>query len=198
MSEPDDALRAQVHKRLTLNWLIQGASQHVGLTLHHFFGDEVAAIDPRLPRLYDQFTLMGLLQYWRLEATMIFGWPPRFWRRARSRPAHPFFGHRLLSKYGGELAESGRRRALARGREKGVTRLPVLFTLQLLATVFRIRWCERRHRRELESFARRAASLVWDIPVDRLEGAVVPSISLPPIPPIKPRSIKEVFFLSGA
>lgn len=198
MSEPDDDLRAQVHKRLTLNWLIQGASQHVGLTLHHFFGDELAAIDPRLPRLYDQFTLIGLLQYWRLEPTLMFGWPPRFWRRASSSPSHPFFGHRLLSKFGGELAETGRRRALVRAKEKGVTRLPLAFAVQMFATLFRIRWCERRHHRELESFARRAASWVWGIPADRLDGRISPAMALQPITPIKPKSAREFFFLAGA
>jgi hypothetical protein len=191
-------VRAEVHKRLTLNWLIQGASQHVGLTLHHLIGEELAAIDRRLPRLYDQFTLMGLLQYWRLEAALIFAWPPRFWRRAGSDPSHPFFGHRLLSTYGGELAEAGRQRALQRAKQKGVTRLPMMFALQLQAVLLRIRWCERRHLRELERLARHAAALVWGIPVDRLDGTISPALALPPMSPIKPRSVRDVFFLAGA
>src|SRR3954451_8004211 len=86
-------LRDEINKRLTLNWLIQGAAQHAGMTLHHLVRDEINAIDPRLIRLYDQYALINLLQYWQFEGALLLGWPPRFWRRASSRKRHPFFGH---------------------------------------------------------------------------------------------------------
>jgi hypothetical protein len=79
----DEAL--EIQKRLTLNWLIQGASQHAGMTFHHLVRDELNAMDPELIRLYDHFALIGLLQYWHLSATIIFGTPARFWKRAVSR-----------------------------------------------------------------------------------------------------------------
>src|SRR6187397_1999 len=97
-------LRAEVNKRLTLNWLIQGAAEHAGMTIHHLVRDELVAIDPRLIDLYDQFALISRLQYWSSEFILRLGWPPRFWRRAATDPRHPFYRHLLLSRYGGMLA----------------------------------------------------------------------------------------------
>src|SRR4051794_19419385 len=113
----------EIQKRFTLNWLIQGAAQHAGMTSHHLARDELNAIDPRLLRFYDQYALINLLQYWRRDAILLLGWPPRFWRRAATKRSHPFFGHAPLSKYGGMLAEAGRQRALERWKEKGFMRM---------------------------------------------------------------------------
>ncbi len=115
--------RLEIQKRHTLNWLIQGAAQHAGMTFHHLVRNELNALDPRLLRYYDQYALINLLQYWQPTCGLIFGWPPRFWRQAASKRRHPFFRHPLLSKYGGMLVEAGRQRALARCKEKGLTRL---------------------------------------------------------------------------
>src|SRR3954462_4432423 len=98
----------EIQKRHTLNWLIQGAAQHAGMTFHHLVRDELNALDPRLLPLYDQYALINLLQYWQIECAILFGSPPRFWRQAASKRSHPFFGHPLLSQYGGALAEEGR------------------------------------------------------------------------------------------
>src|SRR4051794_9577939 len=108
----DEELRGEINKRLTLNWLIQGAAQHAGMTAHHLVRDQLDALDPRLLRLYDQYALINLLQYWHADAALIFGRPSRFWRRAASKRRHPFFAHPLLSKFGGMLAAAGRQRAL--------------------------------------------------------------------------------------
>src|ERR1700678_256811 len=116
----DDTLRDEINKRLTLNWLIQGAAQHAGMTFHHLVSDQLNTLDPRLLRLYDQYALINLLQYWHADAIMIFGWPPRFWRRAASKRGHPFFTHPLLSKFGGMLASAGKQRAKVRCKEKGL------------------------------------------------------------------------------
>src|SRR5258708_9368978 len=104
----NEVLQDEIQKRLTLNWLIQGAAQHAGVTFHHLVRNELDALDPRLLRLYDQYALINLLQYWHVDSVLLLGWPPRFWRRARSKPGHPFFGHPLLSHYAGMLAASAR------------------------------------------------------------------------------------------
>ena len=80
----DGVLQDQIQKRLTLNWLIQGAAQHAGMTFHHLVRDELNALEPGLLQLYDQYALINLLQYWRAQATLVLGWPPRFWRQAAS------------------------------------------------------------------------------------------------------------------
>jgi hypothetical protein len=173
-----DELRDEINKRLTLNWLIQGAAQHAGLTFHHLVRDEIDALDPRLVRLYDQYALINLLQYWQVEGVMLLGWPPRFWRRAASNCSHPFFAHPLLSRFGGMLAASARQRAIERCKEKGVTRFPVLFTCQTAYLVGLLRRLEQPHRSALVEIAKRAASTVWGIPIDRLDGELTNRVVL--------------------
>src|SRR5690349_4869155 len=138
----EQALRDEINKRFTLNWLIQGASEHAGLTLHHLVRDELNALDPELMRLYDRFALLAVLQYWQRDSILLLGWPPRFWKRAASRRNHPFFGHPLLSRHGGMFAESARRRAMARAKEKGLAHYPLAFSLQTFFCVTRLRKLE--------------------------------------------------------
>jgi hypothetical protein len=172
----DPALREEVNKRLTLNWLIQGASQHAGITLHHLVRDELDAIDARLLHMYDQFALVNVLQYWHVDAMLLLGRPGRFWRCAATKPRHPFFAHPLLSQYGGELADASRQRALDRSKGKGLTTLPVVFSFQATYLLGRLRAIESRRRHELIHLAKEAASRVWGIPTDRFDADLVPNV----------------------
>jgi hypothetical protein len=165
----DDEVRGQINKRLTLNWLIQGAAQHAGMTFHHLIRDELDALDPRLLLLYDQYALINLLQYWHLEGVLLLGWPSRFWRRAGSNPRHPFFGHPLLSRFGGILAAEAKRRALDRCKEKRVTRLPILFAFQTLKLIAHLQAIEAPHRSKLVELAKKSAPTIWGIPTERLD-----------------------------
>src|SRR5262245_7438675 len=164
------ALRDEIHKRLTLNWLIQGASEHAGMTFHHLVRDELNALEPKLLRLYDQFALLGLLQYWRRDSILLFGWPPRFWKQAASKRDHPFFGHLLLSKYGGMLAQTNKERAVARCKEKGLSRLPLAFSVHTVLCITRMHGLEAPHRERLIQLAKEATSALWGIPRERLDG----------------------------
>jgi hypothetical protein len=163
-----DAWR-EIQKRHTLNWLIQGASQHAGMSLHHLVRDDLNALDPRLLRYYDQFALLCLLQYWRGMSVLMTGWPPRFWKRVASDPAHPFFGHPLLSQYGGMLANAAKKRALMRCKEKGFLALPFAFSFQVLSLLKRLRRLESLHRPTLLRLAKSTTSTIWGIPSERLE-----------------------------
>jgi hypothetical protein len=174
----DQALRDEIHKRFTLNWLIQGAAQHAGMTSHHLVRDELNVLDPRLVRLYDQFALVGIIQYWRPQAALIFGSPRNFWRQAALKHSHPFFGHSLLSKYGGMLAEEARRRALERCKEKGVTRLPFVFSFRAMFLLLRLRKLETPHRPRLVQLAKKSTSMVWGIPGEQLDGGLANRIEL--------------------
>jgi len=190
MSDP--ALRDEINKRFTLNWLIQGAAQHAGMTFHHLVRDEINALDPGLLLLYDQYALINLLQYWNMDAVLLFGWPPRFWRRAASKRRHPFFAHPLLSKFGGMLAAAGKERAIERSKEKAVTRKPFLFSFQALATVNRLRSLEKPHRSKLIQLAKVSTATIWGIPIDRLDGDLCT-----PTPfgtPIRIRNARAAFF----
>jgi hypothetical protein len=181
-------LRAQINKRLTLNWLIQGASQHAGSTLHYLVRDELNAIDPKLIPLYDQHALINLLQYWHIEGLLIMGSPGRFWRRATRSRRHPFFAHPVLSRHGGALAAAAKQRALARCKEKGVTRMPGLFAMQATFLIARLQSRESPHHRTLVALAKEAASRVWGIPVQRLDAELTGSLAFTNA--CKPRSVR--------
>jgi hypothetical protein len=169
----------QIRKRLTLNWLIQGAAQHAGMTFHHLVRDELNGINPKLLHLYDQYALINLLQYWQPEARLLLGSPSRFWRQAATRANHPFYGHPLLSKYGGLLAEVSRQRGLERCKEKGFTRLPIAFSFQTLWVVERLRMLEAPHRFALAQLGKHTASMVWGIPRDRIDGQLTARVVIP-------------------
>ncbi len=172
MREPTDGLLAEINKRLTLNLLIQGAAQHAFLTAHYLVRDELNEIDPKLLRLYDQIALAGYLQYWHGEHVLWFGRPDRFWKRIQRPGPHPFSRHPLLARHGRALAQSGRRRANERRREKRVTTLPVLFSAQLFMLVMRCWSREGPHRPELERLAKMATHQVWGIPLVQMQAAL--------------------------
>jgi hypothetical protein len=186
----------EIQKRHTLNWLIQGAAQHAGMTFHHLVRDELGAIEPKLLRLYDQFALINLLQYWQPEVKLLLGSPKQFWKAASSTRTHPFFGHPLLSRYGGMLAEESRKRGLARCKEKGMTRLPVVFSFQTMWVVERLRWLEKPHRRRLVELGKATASMVWGIPRERFEAELASKITLPP-EALPARNLTGEVFRSG-
>jgi len=167
-----EVLEDEIQKRFTLNWLIQGASQHAGATSHYLVRDELNAIDPRLVRPYDQLALIIVLQYWRLQSKLLMGSPRRFWKRAATNRGHPFSGHTLLSRYGGMLAEETRRRARERCKEKGVTVLPFAFSFQTAFLIVRLRRLETPHRYQLIELAKEVTSMIWGIPADRLNGTL--------------------------
>jgi hypothetical protein len=173
----DDTLRDEINKRFTLNWLIQGAAQHAGMTFHHLVRDELDAVDPELIPLYDQYALINLLQYWHLEAALLLGWPPRFWRRAASNPKHPFFGHPVLSRHGGALAATARQRGLQRCKEKGFWPLRFFFSFQVVRVVERLRRKEAGHSEVLIELAKKAVAQVWGISPGELEAALTTAVA---------------------
>jgi hypothetical protein len=173
-------VRLEIQKRHTLNWLIQGAAQHAGMTFHHLVKDELNALDPRLLPYYDQYALINLMQYWQPKVSILSCGPAQFWRQTATDPKNPFFGHPLLSKFGGRLAEAGRQRAYARCYEKGFSCLPVAFRHQVLQVVVGLRRLETPHRLRLHQLARETASTVWGIPQERLEADLTRKIVLTP------------------
>ena len=168
----EDTLRDEINKRFTLNWLMQGAAQHAGMTFHHVVRHELNAIDPELVNLYDQYALINLLQYWHLAGVMLLGRPTRFWRRAASDPTHPFFRHPVLSRHGGMLAAAARERGIQRCKEKGFWQLRYFFSFQVVSVVGRLRVKEAGHSTELIDLAKKAVSAVWGISRDRLDAAL--------------------------
>jgi hypothetical protein len=189
-------IQLEIQKRFTLNWLIQGAAQYAGMTFHHLVREELNALDAALVLAYDQYAIINLLQYWQIEGKIFLGSPTKFWRRTATDQGHPFFGHPLLSKYGGLLAEAGRQRGLERAKEKGITLLPFAFSIQVQRLVQRLRALEKPHRPQLVQLAKRTASMVWRIPRERLDAELCERIIIQP-GLLRPRNIRGALFLAG-
>ncbi len=167
-----ERLSDEIRKRLTLNWLIQGAAQHAGMTFHHLVRDELDALDPQLLGLYDKYALSNQLQRWQPAAIASYGAPAGYWLRARTNPEHPFFGHALLVAHGGALAETARERASERSREKGLTTDPQAFMASVADVRERILTLERPHAVALVALAKRTTSGIWGIPRERLHATL--------------------------
>jgi hypothetical protein len=171
-------VRPEINKRLTLNWLIQGAAQHAGMTAHHLVRDELGVIHRELIRLYDLYALTNLFQYWSPDAVLLLGWPSRFWKRAASSSSHPFFNHPVLSRHGGMLAAAAKQRAVERAQEKGITGSPSLIPGRVRPQLARVRVIEASYTEELIDLAKKATSMVWGIAEDRLDANLSTKITL--------------------
>jgi len=183
----------EIQKRFTLNWLIQGAAQHAGMTFHHLVRDELNALDPELLPSYDLYALINLLQYWQPEAKLLLGSPQRFWRNATTKAKHPFYQHPLLSKYGGALAETSRQRGLERCKEKGFAPHPIMFSFRVASVVQRLAKLEEPHRVKLAELAKRTASAVWGIPQQQLDGLLTPRVAVPEDLPPAQTIVGQIF-----
>lgn len=170
-------VRDEINKRLTINWLIQGAAVHAGRTIHHLVREELEACSPALPGLYDRFGVAMQLQYWRGEFALhtAIG---RLFRTIFRRSHDPVPGHVLSARYSAELAEAARVRTLDRAKEKRVTRWPVLFSFYILYLLHRLNWAERQRAPALQQLARKAAAMAFDIPIDRLDAKLVQRFQL--------------------
>jgi hypothetical protein len=160
-------VQQQIYKRMTLNLLIQGAATHTFMTAHHLVKGQLDAIHPKLVRLYDQFPVGMFLGYWYGDVALTLGRPKKFWRRVETTD-HPFYGHPLLTRFGGELTEAARLHTRARAKEKGVAWLPGPNYLQTLSVFLRTHRIERHRRPRLEELAREATQMIWGIDPNRL------------------------------
>lgn len=195
MIAPASELRDEINKRLTLNLLIQGIAEHALHHTHDTVRTELAAIDKKLPRLYDQFVLFMALQYWYPDSIPQLGWTKRFWRRV-SDPRHPFHDHPLLSRHGERLALASRDRAFATRRRTGVTRIPLWFSVQATLRLVRILWKEARHEEALVDLAKRTTQAAWGIPCERLDGELTQAVAFGQLS--KPRSLRGVILRLSA
>lgn len=176
MNVSAEYLLEEINKRLTLNLLIQGSAEHAFLTSHHLVRDELAEINPDLLRLYDQIALAGFVQYWCFDNALICGWPDRFWRRT-SHPRHPFCRHPLLSRHGLSLSLAAKKRAYERCCVKRVSRVPALFTLQLMKRLIQTAIKEKGHKKALVELAKRTTHQVWGISYEKLDGELTTSVA---------------------
>ena len=67
--------------------------------------------------------------------------------------------------------------ALARASKKGVTRFPVLFTLKTIGVLLRLGRMEWPRRDRLIELAKRAAAMVWGIPIEKLDAELTQDVA---------------------
>ncbi|MEM6550904.1 MAG: hypothetical protein AAF750_02020 [Planctomycetota bacterium] len=164
----DPLIQKQIHKRLTLNVLIQGFAVYAASTAHRLVRDELETVRPGITRRIDRLVPTLDLSMHQGELFLLVGPSRRFWRRIR-KPSHPFFGHTLLTRHGWDLQVQARRRLRKTMWRTGVP--PWLLTVwvaaywRLIGTVL----AERRHHRRLADVARLATHRVWGIDADRLK-----------------------------
>ncbi len=166
-----DRIRDETNKRITLNYLIQGAAAHSFISAHHLVRDELEAIRPGLTKLYDRLAASVKLNYIIGDIVILYGLPMRFWNRIH-RPSHPFHHHALLVKHGKRLYREARRHLIAHAWRKWVIAIPFLHFPQMLWLIVRVMSAERKHRYQLARLAEKTASQIWGISTDRLQGRI--------------------------
>lgn len=168
-------VKGQINKRLTLNLLIQGAAAHTFTTTSHLVREDLDAIHPGLTDLHDRFAISGMLNYSIGDLGLSFGRPNRWWGFSKT-PQKIFETHKLMATYGNRLATEEFRHLRRLGWNKRVIPIPVLHWFQFVWLLGRVMWIERQHKSRLTQLARRAASTVWGIPENRLNGSITQNV----------------------
>ena len=175
MSSPDNLInldrRAQLHKRMTLNLLIQGAAAHTYVTAHHIVAAELEQIQPGIVRLYDKLAVNLHLSQWLGDMFLFLGRPSKFWKTI-VRPEHPFHGHAFLTQYGGQLSNESWRKTVRRARIKRTSSIPGIHYAETFWLLGRTVLKERSIRGQLEELCLRTTAAIWGIDPERLSGTL--------------------------
>ncbi len=163
--------RDQLHKRLTLNLLIQGAAAHNYVTAHCLVRDELEQLQPGIVRLYDKLAVNLHLSQWLGDMFLFLGRPKKFWRNV-DKPGHPFHGHAFLMKHGSELSEASYRKTVRRARKKGTSSIPGIHYAETFWLLGRTVLKERPNRQALEALCIQTTARIWGIDADRLSGTL--------------------------
>ena len=166
----------QINKRLTLNLLIQGAAAHTFLTAHHLVRDELEALDPSLPHLYDRVSVAMFLNYFIGDIALALGPSFRFWKRMGNGQG-PFPKHRLLVEHGRELWLASKKHVCSRGWQKRVLPIPGLHYAQGIGLALKTAWAERHHRTALARIAEQATASMWNIDPGQLDGQLTTEVA---------------------
>lgn len=167
----DQPRRDQLHKRMTLNLLIQGAAAHTYVTAHHMVADQLEAIQPGIVRLYDKLAVNLHLSQWLGDMFLFLGRPKKFWRRI-GEPDHPFYGHAFLTKHGPRLSRESWQKTVRRARQKGTSSIPGIHYAETFWLLGRTVVKERQHRSQLEQLGVDTTARIWGIEPERLHGTL--------------------------
>ena len=170
------SVQEQVDKRLTLNLLIQGAAAHTFITAHHLAKDELEEIRPGFTTLYDRFSIAGHLNYCIGDNALVMGWPNLLWGYSPF-PQKPFRHSKFLSQHMNSLAAEETKHLKELAKEKGVTTKRLFHLMELISMMHEVIEAESSHHQQLVEMAKRIASEMWDIPMNRLDGAITRDVA---------------------
>jgi hypothetical protein len=71
--EPTEGHEKEIHKRVTMNLLSQGAAMHNMMTIHHAIVDALNEVDPELIELYDKLSGIAQAQQWIIDIHNVLG-----------------------------------------------------------------------------------------------------------------------------
>ena len=165
------SIRGQINKRLTLNFLIQGAAGHLMLTAHHAVKAELELLDQEMVAVYDRFIMSSYLGYWMGSIRLIMGNPTRFWKTLH-RPSHPFYFHHFLRKYGNELAMDARKDLLRRCKAKGVRRSGFINEIAVVSAFTKLQQLEASHAAAIERIQKQLCSDILGIDISKLDASL--------------------------
>jgi hypothetical protein len=57
-------IKDEIHKRILINAILQGASTHIYISMHHLVSEELKELNKDLPTIYSHLTLESLLSYY--------------------------------------------------------------------------------------------------------------------------------------
>lgn len=177
---------AAIHKRMTMNMLVQGAACHSQLTAHHLVQEELDALGPPVTdavpemngkqlksntQFYDLLSAGLLMSQWNSEIAFITGFSGRFWNRASAGKS--ILGHHpLLMQHGKLLSERSRSKTLKRCESKGIRGVPFDLTFDLAELIVPLVDFENANRKRLEELAVDIAIRIWGIDRELLDASL--------------------------
>lgn len=168
--------RSLLHKRWTLNFLIQGAAAHIYLTANHLVRDQLDAIKPGLTDQYQRLVVLGQWNYCCGDLMLMQGRPNRWYGRSKS-PQKPIADHPVLADHANDLAKAEACRVRDIAREKRMVMVPVFSPIALMVKAKRLRTLEQPHRALLASIAVDVVRQIFNVPPGVLSATLTDNVA---------------------
>ena len=170
-----------VHKRWTLNVLIQGAASHIHLTAVHLVRDSIEKMNPGLTELYQEFVLLGQLNYLCGDLMLMQGRPNRCFGWSK-QPRELIQGHPVLALHANDLARAEAKFVRRHAKQRKLRMIPIITAAKLPKKAAVIQAIEAGFRSQLEQLAYEITTDIWGIDEHLLHGELTPKVAFGEIP----------------
>ncbi|MEM8784021.1 MAG: hypothetical protein AAGE65_14360 [Planctomycetota bacterium] len=183
----DAELAAQIRKRHTINFFIQGAACYEGLDATAEAADRLRDIHPALPKHCRKVGIFLSALAWSYSESCLHCFHRAYWRRSRHH-SHPYHDHHFLRRYAVTLGKQARRHFNRVARKQRAPRGEMRGVPLLIRAAWReLRPGHRVHASALAATAERSVHLRWGVPLDRLRFKLQPTLFCP-VPGINAKS----------